>query len=71
MFFGIASVTGVEVATLFFARDVYDITARAYFLGGRTFDLVFSQTVALRMRDYALSRDSAYCLPMIYTFQLN
>ena len=39
----------------------------AYFFFGRTFDLVFSQTVALRMRDYALSRDSAYCLP---TFQL-
>ena len=42
-------------------------TSRAYFFFGRTFDLVFSQTVALLMRDYALSRDSAYCLP---TFQL-
>ena len=39
---------------------------RAFFFFGRTFDLDFSQTVALRMREYALSRDSAYCLPMIY-----
>ena len=42
-------------------------TGPGVFFGGRTFDLVFSQTVALCMRDYALSRDSAYCLP---TFQL-
>ena len=49
---------------------LYQRPGPAYFFFGRTFDLVFSQTVALRMRDYALSRDSAYCLPMIYTFQL-